>query len=82
MDGTYDGILSLGVLRKNNIQLTSREINDAVCDLIDKGILIRRDCESFAVERAGNTKSQYGEQSFFNSYIHLTRQQLAETIFE
>lgn len=81
LDGTHDGILSLGVLRKNNIQLT-REVNDAVCDLIDKGILIRRDCESFAVERAGNTKSRYGEQPFFNSYIHLTRQQLEETISE
>jgi hypothetical protein len=44
--------------------------------------LKRRDCEDFAVERTGNTKSRYGEQKFFNSCIHLTKKQLEEKISE
>lgn len=81
VDETHDGILSLDVLRKNNISFT-KEVRDAVYDLIDKGILKRRDCENFAVERTGNTRSRYGEQKFFNSYIHLTKKQLEEKILE
>lgn len=42
VDETQDGILSLDVLRKNNISFT-KEVRDAVYDLIDKGILKRRD---------------------------------------
>lgn len=81
VDETHDGILSLDVLRKNNISFT-KEVRDAVYDLIDKGILKRRDCENFAVERTGNTRSRYGEQKFFNNYIHLTKKQLEEKISE
>lgn len=81
VDETHDGILSPGVLRKNNIPFT-KEVSDAVYGLIDKGILKRYDCENFAVERTGNTKSRYGEQKFFNSCIHLTKKQLEEKISE
>ena len=79
LDETYDGILSLSVFRKNNIQLTE-EVYKVIDSLIDKGVLKERDCESFAIERAGNTRSRYGEQKFFNMHIHLTREQLTEEI--
>ena len=79
LDETHDGILSLSVFRKNNMQLTE-EVYKVIDSLIDKGVLKERDCESFAIERVGNTRSCYGEQKFFNMYIHLTREQLTEEI--
>ena len=79
LDETHDGILSLSVFRKNNIQLTE-EVYKVIDSLIDKGVLKERDCEGFAIERVGNTRSRYGEQKFFNMYIHLTREQLTEEI--
>ena len=79
MDKTHDGILSMSVIRKNTIPL-NKEVYKVIFDLIDKGILKKRDCESFALERVGNTRSRYGEQKFFNMYIHLTRKQLTEEL--
>lgn len=79
LDNTHDGILTLGILRQKNIRFTN-EVCNAIHNLINRGVLKERDCEDFAVERVDNTKSCYGEQKFFNEYIHLTKVQLIEEI--
>ena len=81
LDKTHDGILTINILRKNNIRF-SDEICDMIHNLIGKGILKERDCEDFAVERPDNKNSCYGEQKFFNQYIHLTKTQLIKEITE
>lgn len=79
LDKTHDGILTLSTLRQSKIRFTN-EVCNTIHNLINKGILKKRDCEDFAVERVDNTKSCYGEQKFFNQYIHLTKVQLMEEI--
>ena len=37
---------------------------------------MQRDCYDFACERANNQKSKYGEQKYFNQYIHLRKKDL------
>lgn len=79
LDKTHDGILTISTLRNNNIRFTN-EICNAIHNLISKGVLKERDCGDFAVERLDNKKGCYGEQKFFNEYIHLTKAQLLEQI--
>ena len=79
LDHTHDGILTISTLIYNNIRFTN-EIYNAIHNLIRKGILKQRDCENFAVERIDNKKSRYGEQKFFNQYVHLTKEQLLNQI--
>lgn len=79
LDNTPDGILTICTLINNNIRFTD-DICNAIHNLIGKGVLKQRDCESFAVERSDNKKSCYGDQKFFNQYVHLTREQLRNEI--
>ena len=81
IDNTHDGILSLTTLRKNNI-IFSDSVCDIINTLIDTGILKQRDCYDFACERTNNEKGKYGEQKYFNRYIHLTKEDLLKSCNE
>ena len=75
VDNTHDGILTLATLRQHKIQF-SDEVCHLINKLIDAGILKQRDCYDFACERADNQRSKYGEQKYFNRYVHLKKEDL------
>lgn len=78
---TADGILSLGVLRRNGIRFTD-EINNCIRLMICNGTLVERDSTNFSAERPGNPRSKWGFQKNFDQYIHLTKDDLKKKIEE
>lgn len=70
IDGTHDGVLTLDVLRKNNLKFTDT-MSNAIEHLLSTGVLVKRDTIDFSAERPNNTKSVWGEQKGFNRYVHL-----------
>ena len=72
---THDGVLTLGVLRRNNITFNDETLR-VINALIDTGVLVKRDSYNFSAERAGNTRSKWGMQKNFDQYIHLTKAEL------
>lgn len=76
---TEDGVLSLGVLRRNGIRFTDA-INSCIRLMICNGILVERDSTNFSAERPGNPRSKWGMQKNFDQYIHLTKDELQKQI--
>lgn len=74
VDAQPDGIATFQQLcgvtgaTPNNLLYTLEE-------LITEGVLQRRDCYAYAVERVGNTRSSYGIQTNFDFRIHLNRRE-------
>lgn len=78
---TEDGILSLGVLRRNGIRFTDK-VNECIRLMICKGVLVERDSTNFSAERPGNTRSKWGFQKNFDQYIHLTKADMEKAAAE
>ena len=76
---TPDGVLTLGVLRRNKIAFDDETLR-AINSLLIKGALVRRDSYSFSAERPGNERSKWGMQKNFDQYIHLTQAELEKRI--
>lgn len=78
---TEDGILSLGVLRRNGIRFTDK-VNECIRLMICKGVLVERDSTNFSAERPSNTRSKWGFQKNFDQYIHLTKADMEKVAAE